>query len=286
MENNNKNADLKYDDSYDETVGFFSDSFYRKKEFKNESENANAIKDESHIEDTNEKNSEESSESPVSQLEGQENDMAESVTENEDSENTAELKPDNEGTYNAFITQKNAAQKVVENSVTESVKKEQPIIEVLSSIKGNDEKAVKHNSSEQIVVGIDYSFFAAERIRIAKENVNKKRMYIILSIICAALFFIVIPLFLLPVFILQCIKYSKKATFSTFLNYDTLKWKEIKGATSYEIYVKVDSSDKFTLFSTESQPKCSLPRGMGNYLIIAKKDSTIIAVSDVISVSI
>lgn len=302
--NKNENKDMSFTlDShsesgvtdYDETIGFFSSSFYNK-----------ISADASKSSDVIETSAEGSNDIRLSHETGgieKELQSKESVSANQDTNENkthaetpgkasavpkaeAVEEPDavNNNTYNCFFTEKND---VVTDSIRKDVSKnEVEEKESSSNAKMQEEKSFETKAESKSYCGVSYSFFISEKERIAKENKKKKKTYTALSFLCAALFFLIIPLFLLPVFILKCVKCDKESKFNLSTNYNTLKWDKIKSASNYEVYIKSDNSDIFRVLSMTVQPKCTLPRGKNHYLVVAKKSTSIIAVSEVTLITI
>lgn len=291
MNTDNKNgADFQYDDLYDETIGFFSDPFYKKEEIKKENTDS-IINETERAKGVEESTIEVAYERPISFEVESIGEEKKTIAESKVEKQTDILEEDfDEGTCNAF------AFKVDKQSEQPSMKQTEVINDRAQIVENNSSKLtmptetseidIKKNDSQKTANGIPYAFFEAEKSKISKANQKEKRKYQILCIVCVALFFTVIPLLLLPGFVLKYIKIKKMSAFNVSVNYNTLKWNSLRKIDNYEVYSRIENTDKFKLVSIEQQSKCTLPRGKNNYIVVAKKANSIVAVSEMIEVSL
>ena len=275
MSTDNKDASFQYNDLYDETIGFFSDPFYKQEDVKKDSaDNTVDVNENIH-------SAEETNISAVVEAEAKKqiDEPGEQILD--------------EGTYNAFATtiMNNATE--IEQSFNEHIKEKnndkESLVKInddmVDSVKVSDANKVM-NDTQKIVNGIGYDFFAEEKLKILTASKKEQKKNVILCIVCMTLFFLIVPLFLLPVFAFRFFRSKKRLKFNVSVNYSTLKWTLLKEANSYEVYSRIENSDKFKLISIEKQSKSTIQRGKNSYIVIAKKVDSIIAVSELIDVSI
>lgn len=297
LNTDNKNgADFQYDDLYDETIGFFSDPFYKKQEVKKEYEDS-IINETESVNGIKKPNVEVAYEIPINfDIEIVNKPIEEEkriVVESEVEKQTDVLEEFDEGTCNAFayispnvdkqIEQPSKKQDEEKNNKGQFVKiNNNSNMETIETSKTD----IKKNDTQKTVNGISYAFFEEEKSRILKTNKKEKKKYQILCIVCVALFFTVIPLLLLPGFVLKYIKIKKMSAFNVSVNYNTLKWNSLKNVDNYEVYSRIENTDKFKLVSIEQQSKSILPRGKNGYIVVAKKANSMVAISELIDVSV